>query len=555
MSAANGNLLVTNARPWSDGAPVAGADAVAVAGGRVLAVGRGTELEPLAAPGTRRVDARGATVTPGLTDSHLHLVGWARAREEIALDDADSLDAALERVRRQLAERPGGGPVMGRGWDLNRWQGERPHAAALDRVSGERPVLLHSRDFHALWVNGAALRRAGITRATPDPPGGRFERDARGEPDGIVREHAVRAFAALEAEAGAGPGGDLERVRRAVGELHALGITAVHDFEGAEAQRVLRALTLGPGPRVRVLMHLAHAGLDAALALGLASGTGDDWFRIGAVKLFADGTLGSRTAAMLEPYDGTDERGMELIPAPLLAAEVTRAHAGGLAVAVHAIGDRAVRSTLDAVAAATRSGARAGHPAKTGPPPRIEHAQLVHPDDLPRFASLGVVASLQPTHCTSDLDLVERWWKTRAAHSYPWRALLARGVPLVFGSDAPVEPPDPAAGLHAAVTRERADGTPRGGFQPAQRLSLDEALEAYTGAPARLAGGGSRLGRLAPGAAGDLVVWDADLHGLPPERLRAARPRLTAIEGRIVYEAGARTAAAGVLATARAGER
>jgi hypothetical protein len=526
------DLLVLNARPWSDGAPIAGADAVAVAGGTIAAVGRGTDLEALAGPRTRRVDAAGATVTPGFTDAHLHLVQWARSLDELSLHGAASRAEALERVARHLAARPGEPVVVGRGWDANDWT-EPPDRAALDRIAADRVVLLHSRDFHSLWVSSAALTRAGVTRATPDPEGGRIERDAAGEPTGVLREHAVRPFAALEA--GAVDGLDLERARRAARRLHALGITAVHDFEGPEAQRLLRALTRAGGPRVRVLMHLAHAGLDAALGLGLASGLGDDWFRLGAVKLFADGTLGSRTAALLEPYDGTRLSGLDLIPPAALKLIVARALGGGLSVAIHAIGDRACRSALDAFEAAGAGGTRQA-PAL---PPRIEHAQLVDPADVPRFGRLGVAASMQPTHCTSDFELVGRFWSARADSSYPWRTLLGHGALLAFGSDAPVEEPSVARGLHAAVTRERADGAPPGGFVPGQRVTLDAALTAYTSAPARLAGSWPRLGRLGPGATADLVVWNEDLHGLPPASLRGATPRLTLLEGEVVHESAA----------------
>jgi predicted amidohydrolase YtcJ len=522
------DLLVLNARPWSDGAPVSGADAIAVAGGTIVAVGRGSELEALAGPRTRRIDAAGGTATPGFADAHLHLVQWARSLEELSLHGAASRAEALERVARHLAAHPGAGAVVGRGWDSNGWS-DPPDRVSLDRIAGERVVLLHSRDFHSLWVNGAALARAGLTRATPDPEGGRIERDAAGEPTGVLREHAVRPFAGLEPHPGDGSG--LERVRRAVRRLHAFGITAVHDFEGPEAQRVLRALTREGGPRVRVLMHLAHAGLDAALSLGLTSGLGDDWFRLGAIKLFADGTLGSRTAALLEPYDGTRVSGLDLLSPADLAALVARASGGGLSVAVHAIGDRACRSALDAFEAA---GAAAPRPAL---PPRIEHAQLVDPADVPRFGRLGVAASMQPIHCTSDFELAQRYWKRRAGSSYPWRALLEQGALLAFGSDAPVELPSAAQGLHAAVTRQRADGTPPDGFIPGQRVTLDTALAAYTSGPARLAGSWPRLGRLASGATADLVVWSADLHRLPPAELRDAFPRLTMVEGEVVHEA------------------
>ncbi len=529
MTTPRADLLVLAARPWSEGATLPAADAIAIGGGRILAVGRAADLAAFAGPATLTLDAGGATVTPAFTDAHIHLVAWARSRGALELFDCASRAAALARVAAHLAAHPGDGAVVGRGWDANGWS-EAPDRGSLDRVTGDRPVVLHSKDFHSLWVNGAALARAGVTRETPDPAGGRFERDATGTPNGLVREHAVRRFAALMPAEGSER--DLARVRDAARALHAEGITAVHDFEGAEEHRVLRALTRGDGPWVRVLMHLHHGGLDHALALGLASGTGDDRFRIGALKLFADGTLGSQTAALLEPYEGSTDRGLELIPPAELASLVARAAAGGIATAIHAIGDRAVRSSLDAFAACG--------PALRGPalPPRIEHVQLLDAADRPRFASLGVAASLQPSHCTSDIDIAHRHWGARVGRSYPWRSLLDAGARLAFGSDAPVEPPASAAALHSAVTRRRPDGRPAEGFVPAERLTLDEALSAFTEGPARLAGGWPRLGRLAAGARADLAVWSDDLHRLPAGRLLDARVEATVMDGAVVYRRG-----------------
>ena len=545
MVTARADLLIVDARPWSDGAPLPDADAVAVGAGRVLAVGRAAELAPLAGPATRRLDARGATVTPALADAHIHLVAWARSRAELALFDCASRAQALARVAAHLAAHPGTEPVVGRGWDGNLWS-EPPGRAALDAVTGTRPVLLHSRDFHTLWVNSAALARAGISRATPDPEGGRLERDAANEPTGLIREHAVRRFASLAAA----PAPEVDRalLRDAIAALHAQGITAVHDFEGVEEHRLLRAMTLGEGAGLRVLMHVPHAALDHALGVGLASGTGDDRFRVGALKLFADGTLGSQTAAMLEPYEGSRERGMELIAPAELARLVARAVAGGLAVAIHAIGDRAVRSALDAIAAAPALGTLAL-------PQRIEHVQLLDPADRPRFAALGVVASMQPSHATSDMDIAARHWGARAERSYPWRSLLAAHARLVFGSDAPVEPPESATGLCSAVTRQRADGTPAQGFAPAERIDLDQALTAYTESAARVSGCWPRLGRIAPGAVADLAVWDTDLHRLAPLALTTARVAATVMEGAVVFERGAALGEAAGLAAAHGGGR
>ncbi len=515
------DVVIRNASPWTDGARVRGADALAIAGGRIAALGSGRELLAGLRPGGAELDARGATVTPGCTDAHLHLLAWARARAELALHDAGSAAECASRVARRRAEAPGS-VIRGRGWDSNEWP-DRPSRALLDAASPGTPVLLHSKDFHALWVNGAAFEAAGVSERVADPPGGRFERDAAGALTGVVREHAVRAFAPL---LGAAPLAD-DGLFAACAELHAAGVTAVHDFEDAESLRRLPAIA-AEARGVRVLANLPHARLDEALALGVASGVGDDRFRLGAVKLFADGTLGSRTAAMLAPYDGSDERGLELLVPEALNRDVARALAGGIAVAVHAIGDRATRNVLDAFAGA-RDALRVPRL-----PSRIEHLQLVHPEDAPRLAALGLVASMQPAHCTADIAIAERHWGSRREHAYAWRRFERLGVPLAFGSDAPVEPPSVAEGLASALTRERADGTPAGGWVPGERLDLDRALAAYTEAPARVAGSWPRLGTLRAGARADVVVWSADLFALDPRELRGVHAAFTLLDGAIV---------------------
>jgi predicted amidohydrolase YtcJ len=512
--------IIVGARPWS-GVPLAGADAVAIAGDRVLAVGEAAHLDALGGPDTARIDARGGTVTPGLVDAHIHLVAWARRGAEAGLEPDWPRERVLETMRAWAGAHPEARVLVGRGWAADGWA-EPPNRAALDRATGPRPAVLHSKDFHALWVNSAALRAAGVDRRTPDPPGGVLERDADGEPTGVAREHAVRLFRPLLPQADAAA--DRDAVAAGARALLAAGITGAHVFEGPADRPLLRHAA-----PLRLLSLLAHAELEDAIATGVRSGAPGDGARIGPIKLFADGTLGSRTAAMLEPYDGTDERGLELIPRDELRHTVSRALAAGIAVAVHAIGDRAVRVVLDAFEAA--GGAR-GVPAL---PSRIEHAQLVHADDVPRFAALGVAASMQPSHGTADIDLARRHWSRRLDLAYPWRALLDAGARLAFGSDAPVEPPDPGEGLASAVSRRRRGARADDAFSDRQRITLDEALAAYTEGPARLAGMWPELGRIAPGALADLVVWDADLHALDAEGLRAVRPRFSLVGGDVVY--------------------
>lgn len=515
--------LIHHATVWSEGHVLPGVDAVAITGGTIAAVGTARDLAA-AFPQAERIDAAGATLTPGLADAHIHLLAWARALGEVALEHASGPEDAARRVAEFAAARPGRA-IVGRGWDENRW-GAPPRREVLDRVVPDQPVLLHSHDFHALWVNGEALRRARVGLHTPDPPGGRIERDARGEATGVLRENAVRLCTPL---AGA-PDESLDResLRRAVAELHALGITSVHVFESSRSRRLLRELSADPRG-IRVLMYLPHDSLAAALACGTKSGAGDTRFRIGGIKLFADGTLGSRTAATLAPYLGTDSTGMDLIAPAALSNIVASAAAGGLATAVHAIGDRALRAILDAFERSRD--ARRGLALSC----RIEHIQLADPADMARLAPLGVVASLQPTHAISDIAIAERWWGDRLDRVYPWASLAARGATLAFGSDAPVEPPAPAVTLHAAVTRQRIDGAPAGGWNPRERLTLDQALTASTEGPARLAGNWPALGRITTGAEADLVLWDRDLHATRPESLHEAAPVMTMLAGRVVH--------------------
>ncbi len=516
-------LLVVNARPWS-GTPLA-ADAVLLHDGLIQAVGARAALAALG-PGARVIDAEGATITPGLVDAHLHLVPWACARRQLDLADAPSRAGVLAAVSAALAESPPGEtPLIGRGWDEHGWEAA-PDRASLDAIAPSRPVLLHRHDFHALWVNGAAYQAAGIGRDTADPAAGRFERDSAGELSGLVRENAVRAFQALEERAGPVP--DDALLDQAAHALHVKGITSVHDYQrNAEDWKRMRALA--GRRRLRVLQHVGSEQVRGAAAAGLRGGAGDDWFRTGSLKLFADGTLGSRTAAMLEPYDDTPALGMALLEPEALGDLVGEGAAAGFSVAIHAIGDRAVRNGLDAIAAHREALSRLPLP------PRLEHVQLVDESDLPRFAMLGVAASMQPQHAATDAAVARLAWGRRCRLAYAWRSLHEAGVPLAFGSDAPVEPPDAPLGLACAVARLTRDGAP---FQPEQAIPLDLALHAYTAGAARLAAGRLGRGTLEPGEPADLVVWDRDLHRTKPGDLAGARPRVTVLAGEIVYDSG-----------------
>ena len=486
--------------------------ALAVRAGRIAYAGDDAAAARAAAPkGARILDLPGRTITPGFTDAHTHLASWARALDRLSIAGARTLEDALDlvraaHVRLQPGARLEGEDVPPFDQAASAW-GRAPGREDLDRAAPGRAVVLRGRDRHAAWLSSAALAESGITRATPDPPGGRIGRDAAGEPDGLLFENAVRLIAG-DAPGATDLGGVLAR-------LGALGITGVHEFGDVAAWHALAALRDAGALPVRVafgFMVRDPAALDE-LPDPATQARGERLWPF-ALKGFVDGTLGSRTAWMLEPFADGSGTGMPIHDDAALDALGAAARARGLTLALHAIGDRATRAALDAFArwpAAARARLR----------PRIEHAQLVHPDDVPRFAALDVIASMQPVHALSDRALAERVWGARdAAGGYAWRAIEHAGGVLAFGSDVPIEGPDPRAGLWAAVTGADAAAARRGA-KPARALPLDRAFAAFTTGAAFAARCEDRLGRLAPGCHADFAVWDADPWEAPVDGLRA----------------------------------
>jgi len=521
------------------GTPTAGPrpDAVLVQAGSIRAVGRTDELRALA-PAAEVLDLPGSTITPGLTDAHVHLTEWAVGREVIDLSDATSPEAAAAQLAASVAGRGGeggsawlGGWVMGRGWNPHRWGGREPHRSLLDGVVGERPVALQSHDMHSLWVSSAALEAAGITRTTPDPEGGRIGRDDAGELTGLLQERAgelVIGVVPQPSEAQVA-----QAVREAQAELHGLGITGVHGFPGITLPEpgsftVLSRLYRQGELRLRVVQQIRLERLEEAITVGARSGAGGDWIRTGGVKLFLDGALGSRTAWLRSPYQGSDSRGVQLLAESDFRRIVAQAAAAGIAAAVHAIGDAAVALALEVLAdPATRVPAL---------PHRIEHVQCLPPERLEDAARAGIVCSVQPCHLITDWHAAERCWGSeRARWTFAFGALARTGAVLAFGSDAPVEPIDPRRGLYAAMQRQDLDGEPAGGWYPEQRLDAAQALHGFTTGPAAAAGAVGRLGVLAPGALADLVAWDRDPLGCAPGELLHLRAVATLVGGELVH--------------------
>ena len=500
--------------------------AVAIADGRVVAVGTTQAMRALGGARTQVVPLHGKCVLPGLVDSHLHLEHLAFSLTRIDCETS-TLDECLARVEQRARAAPAGAWILGHGWDQNRW-GDFPDRHSLDAVSSGHPVYLTAKSLHAGWANSFALSQAGLERQTADLTDGTVRRDAHGDLTGILLEGAMQ----LVSRAIPKPGLEdtLTAMEASQSILWQYGLTGVHDFDGPTCFQALQLMRERGRLGLRVLKSIPVELLDSAAALGLRSGFGDDWLRIGAVKVFADGALGPRTAAMLAPYQGEPEnRGTSLQDRESLFEIGRRAFAAGLSLAVHAIGDRANHETLAAFAALRRDPIAGAPPSM---PSRIEHVQLLHPDDLPALASLGLIASMQPIHATSDMLMADRYWGSRAHTSYAWGSLEAAGTVLAFGSDAPVESPNPFWGLHAAVTRRRRDGSPGPeGWIPEQRLARESALRAFTGAPASLAGLAGRQGTLRPGAFADLIVLDEDPLTCPEDQLFALRPRGTLVDG------------------------
>ncbi len=504
--------ILLGADLWQAGAPPVAGQALAVKGGRIVGTGPAADLLR-AYPRAARVELPGGTLLPGFIEGHAHVLGLGRLAREADLTGAPSLDEALARVARWAGE--GHGWIQGRGWDQNLWPSKTfPTAADLDARTGDRPAALRRVDGHALWANTAALRAAGITRATPDPRGGAILRDGRGEPTGLLLDGAMDLVeqvipppTAAELEAA---------LKDGLARLRDLGFTAVADMgvNRPELEAYRRLAKAGKLP-IRVFAYLNH---DARLmvqelrhprAAKLAS------FQVQGVKFYMDGALGSRGARLLAPYADAPGQGLWVTDPKRVSVDAKATIRAGYQPAIHAIGDAANREILDILAALPRP---------KGLPPRVEHAQIVAPADTARFGALGVVASVQPMHCTDDHAWTPaRLGPEREAEAYPWRSFLQGGALLAFGSDAPIADANPFKAIRAAETRQDAAGDPPGGWLPAQRLTRAEAVEAYTRGNAR-ALGRTDLGVLKPGAVADLLWVQAPLATLAPADLAQVRP-------------------------------
>jgi predicted amidohydrolase YtcJ len=483
--------------------------ALAIAGDRVVG-GVGTHESALPTP--ERVDLRGRCVLPAFTDAHVHFPSWSLAQRDVQLEGVASLREALARVGSQPQR---GDWIRGRGWRDALWS-EHPSRESLDAVTGDTPAALWSKDYHSLWLNSAALAHAG---GDLEVAGGVVERDAAGEPTGILREESAWRF--RDRHVAVSEDEYVAATREGIRLANRRGVGAIHDKDGwLGAQAIFARIHQRDGLTLRVWQSLPYDVAGDLAALRLRSGLGDDYLRLGYLKAFMDGTLGSQTAWML------DGSGVCITSGEQLVEIVRDATAAGWPVAVHAIGDRANREALDAF----ESTRELWEP--LGLRQRIEHAQCVDPADLHRFAEIGVACSVQFSHAPSDRDLAERFWGERIEGAYAFATLLASGAVVANGSDAPVEDLDPLAGIAAGVRRTIDD---RPAWCPEQVLTVEQALRASTVTPAWLAGDERRRGKLLPGFLADLVVLDRDPVSASPDELPEVSVVATMVGGRWVH--------------------
>lgn len=507
----NGNIITLN-----DSQPRA--QALAITGGRVVAVGYDDDILPLATAHTIRENLNGQTLVPGMTDAHIHWLWTARTLREVDIFEAPSREIIAQRVAERAATLPAGTWIVGQGWTQEAWDDKSfPTAADLDAVTPDHPVYLRAKSAHAFWANSLALRIAGIDATTPDPEGGSIGRDADGNPNGMLYEMAGKLITRHI------PSPTLDEIAEQMLEAqklaHASGLTGIHDYDGPDSLRAVQLLRERGQLGLRVLKNINYEYIHHAHEVGLRWGFGDEWIRIGGLKIFADGALGPRTAWMIDPYEGEPGNfGVCVVPPDEMREAVVRATLAGLPATIHAIGDRAVREVLNVYEHARRVEAEHGilpdqrrH--------RIEHVQIIHPDDVPRMAQLRVVASMQPLHATSDYLMSDRYWGARSQWAYNPRIQLDQGVVVAFGSDSPVDPFEPLRGIHAAVTRQRTDGSPEGGWYPQARLTTKEALTGFTLGASYAAGTERFIGRIAPGYLADCVLLDQDLLRVEPEAI------------------------------------
>lgn len=515
--------------------------AIAIKGKRIMALGSNEAISAIADSSTQRIDLGGRLVLPGFMDSHFHFYDWAMGKKQLELAHEISLEQLLKKVSKTARTMPGDNWILGQGWNESDWpEHTMPDRGCLDAAAPNHPVALWRCDLHLVAVNSMALNLAGIGKDTPNPEDGIIEKNASGEPTGILRELAPNMIKAVIPDPGSKD--IVAAMQDGISHLHSLGLTGIHDvrlmggLEGATALNAWQLLNEKDELTLRCWVSLPGERLEEAAALGLRTGMGDDRLRIGHLKYFADGGMGARTAWMIEPYLDA-EYGMPLSSVDELKRAVQAAEKAGLAVIIHAIGDRTNREiiTLFEELAEARKANDDSSYAPPLLPHRIEHTQMIRPQDIARLAKLGVAACVQPHNMILDINMIQNSVGPLGRHTYVYKEMIDAGIPIMFSSDAPVCDPSPLVGIHAAVTRQRRDGTPAGGWYPDQRVSVEQAVRSYTTVPAAFYGRSQELGTLTPGKKADIIVLNQNIFKIDPMEIAETQVDLTLFDGRIVY--------------------
>jgi predicted amidohydrolase YtcJ len=536
--AQHADVILTNARVYTADAAHPRAQAVAIRDGRIVFTGSTREAEALRGSATRVLDLQGKTVIPGMMDAHGHLTGLGSALRNVDLVGTQSFAEIVDRVKQRATRTAANSWIQGRGWDQNDWGDKQfPTHDALSRAVPDQPVVLGRIDGHAVLANAKAMQIAGISKATPDPEGGRILRDAAGNPTGVFIDNAMSLiYRKVPAETTAEV---REGIRLAMRELNRFGLTGMGDAgAGCSEIRTYEEMARAKEFTARnyVMVSAGGACMDSLLQIGPRTNLdGNNMVHVRSIKAYSDGALGSRGAKLLEPYsDEPAHIGLTVTPAAELQDIAIRALRSGFQLNVHAIGDGANRDVLNVFEAALKQVPKADHRF------RIEHAQVISASDIPRFAQLGVIPSMQAVHQTSDMYWAEsRLGPDRIRGAYAWRSLLDTGVIIAGGSDFPVESADPLLSFHAAVTRQDAKNWPAGGWQPQERMTRAEALRHLTIWPAYAAFAEQQVGSITPGKLADIVVLSKDIMTIPVEDILTTKVELTIVGGKIVYDANA----------------
>jgi predicted amidohydrolase YtcJ len=504
------------------------ADCLAVCDGRIFEIGSKAKLMSLRHRGFKVIDLKGKVILPGFVDAHLHLLATGYNLLGVDLSGIDSLDKTMSLINRATQKLAPGHWLVGRGWNKNLWAGGLPDRTILDKASPDNPALFHSKDGHMLWVNSTVLKLCGINRNTPDPSGGHIGRDSAGKPTGILFENACNLVISKIPE----PSVDLKlkAIRKAIKKLNSLGITGISDCDGyANRLSLFKQAQEKDILSLRVFMMLAPDDINAASSLGLKTGFGDDFLNIGCLKLYMDGSLGSQTAWMFSHYLGeTDNFGVSTMTNDELEMYFEKTHIQRISLAVHAIGDRANSELLNFF------GRKYAVSKKLGLKHRIEHAQVLRKSDIPKFKKYNVGVSVQPVHIIADRDLADKHWGKRSKYAYPYNMLLKAGAQMGFGSDSPIEDPNPFMGIYSAVARKR-PGEDKQTWYPEQKLTVKQAVKSYTIGSADICGWQGKSGILAEGARADFVVISDDIFKIKQDEIPDIKVLATIVDGRVVY--------------------